>query len=519
MTPQNIDKPLSTQFILILAIISVATSSLLFLLNGYSGIGLRDEGFLWYGSQRVIAGEIPIKDFMAYDPLRYFWSATWMAYIGDGGIISLRASVAAFQSIGFFSALFLIYKHNPQSNRLQIILTILILAAWMFPRHKLFDISISIILVAILSYLIEKPCFKRYFISGFVIGMAAGFGKNHGVYGAWGLLVTLAYLTIFDFKLEKLTKNIGYSIAGGFIGFSPILVLSVFDPDFFTAFWDGIIFLFKIKATNHPLPIPWPWLVEAERLPWSIAIRYVLIGTAFVLLVIASVIGLIYPLILKLKQTPLPPQIVASLFMILPYTHFATSRADIAHLAQGIYPLLICIFISIGQLKTTYKLAISSLLLISSLSVMLPAQPFWQAKQQGNWTTVSILDDDLLLPPRAEAQINLFQNLEREFAPNGQAFLAIPFLPGAYAVLERKSPIWEIYALAEHRNDDFQKLEVNRIENADPEFIVILDVNIDGRDELRFMNSRPIIRDYIMENFTPNNDFDAPPQYKIYTKK
>jgi hypothetical protein len=88
----NTKPTISTGFCVGLAFVLVA---LLTALNIAVGIGLSDEGYLWYGTWRTMLGEVPILDFRGYDPGRYYWGAAWGLLFGDG-IIGLRLSNALF---------------------------------------------------------------------------------------------------------------------------------------------------------------------------------------------------------------------------------------------------------------------------------------------------------------------------------------------------------------------------------------------------------------------------------------
>lgn len=140
--------------------------------------------------------------------------------------------------------------------------------------------------------------------------------------------------------------------------------------------------------------------------------------------------------------------------------------------------------------------------------------PGWQCLASKQCVNVDISGKYLQVDPNTASDIALLHQLTDQFAPDGRSFIATPFWPGAYALLERRSPMWEIYALFP-RTGAFEKKEIERIKASDPGFAFIFDLPLDGRDELRFKNTHPLIYQFILNNFelVPNSHN---PAYQIY---
>ena len=83
--------------VLAAAVIAAGLTGLFFLAVGRVNFNPTEEGYLWYGTLRTAAGEVPIRDFQSYDPGRYYWCA-WLGEFLGHGVIGLRASVACFQA-------------------------------------------------------------------------------------------------------------------------------------------------------------------------------------------------------------------------------------------------------------------------------------------------------------------------------------------------------------------------------------------------------------------------------------
>ena len=492
---------------------------LLFVWQGNKGFSLWDEGYLWYGVQRVLLGEIPIRDFMAYDPGRYYWSAALLSLFGDNGIMSVRAAVAIFQTLGLFTALLLIVKSvkkYDKDNFLFWIISAAILLVWMYPRHKLFDISLSIFLIGVLTFLISNPIPRRYFIAGVGVGLIAVFGRNHGLYGVVGSLGVMVWLSI------KRTPNTNTNFSKGFVlwgagvatGFLPVVLMALIIPGFAVAFWESIRLLFERGATNISLPVPWPWTVDFATASTSAAVRGVLVGLFFMGSLVFGVLAICWVVLQKLKEKPVSPALVSAAFLTLPYAHFAFSRADVSHLAQGVFPLLLGCLIVLSNAETRLKWSLTVALFVASFWVMHVYHPGWQCLVSKQCVKVEISGSNLLVHPGTASNIVLLRQLAEKYASNGQNFLVTPYWPGAYALLERKSPMWENFAFYSHP-ESFENKEVERIKASKPGFAFIINVPLDGRDELRFQHTHSLIYQYIRDNFDLVQSFRQP-AFQIY---
>jgi len=500
-------------------VITILVAGLSLAFQARKGLNLWDEGFLWYGVQRVLMGEVPLRDFMSYDPGRYYWGAAILSLIGDSGIISLRWALAAFQGLGLFFALCLIAYEMEGSKKKDFVFLLLCAIAlvfWMFPRHKLFDISISIFLIALITFLVRKPVPLRYFSVGLGVGFIAIFGRNHGVYGLLacsGAALWVAYQAKGEVSLGRAICLLG---SGIIVGYLPLILMVAFVPGFAASFWESVWFLFEQKATNITLPIPWPWTVDPKSLSTAETVRFVVVGLLFIGVAAFAAASLGWVVIKGKRGERVSPVLVAAAFLAVPYAHYAYSRADVGHLAQGIFPLLVGCLIAISSLGGAKKWLLVGLLTGGSIWITHIYHPGWVCRAGGDCVSVQVGGDRLTIEPNTASGIDMMRRLVNELVPEGQVFIVTPFWPGIYAVMNTRSPLHGIY-MTLPQSSQYQQREINRISELKPQLIVVMDIGLDGRDDLRFRNAQPEIYDFIVRNF---NAFDAdgvPDQFRIFT--
>ena len=480
---------------LLLAVLFVVS---FYILQGSAGFTLWDEGYLWYGTRRVLEGEVPIRDFMAYDPGRYYWSATIMAFLGDDGLSALRKSIFIFKAIGLFVALSLVTKDKHIKSFYFSFVCLVVFFAWMYPVHKTFDISASICLVAAYAYLLVKPVCKRFFVAGCVVGVVACFGRNHGIYGLIAGIVVFVMLLFRPEMKMAVTRSVLAYATGVVIGYIPVILMLAFVPGFYSAFIDSILFLFEAKATNIALPIPMPWNFDSSASTVEI-FRDIIKGLLFTLLPVSIILGYFWLALKIARKEYIDPVIASSIILLLPYTHFAYSRADVSHLAQSIFPLLILILGLASYLDIKKSIIVLGGLLAATLVFMLPFHPGWRCYVERQCVRGNIGADSVMLDAWVAEDIALFKSVYEKYGKGHASYYVAPYWPGAYALYAVRAPVWEVYPLFK-RSKDFQAEEIHRINSADVGFVFIDMRKLDGNAA----KSYPVTHEYMYQFFIRN---------------
>lgn len=500
-----------------LGVLTVVLVAGLFALEGRYDMNMCDEGYLWYGVQRVMAGEVPLRDFMAYDPGRYYLSAGLMHLWGNDGILSLRVSALFVEALGLFAGLWLVARAAARPSLAFLVVSALTLVAWMQCYWIVYNLTVSILLVCALAWLVARPSGARYFGVGVLVGLAAIIGRNHGVYGVAGSLCALVWLNARPgVGLAWIGNTLRWG-AGVVVGYSPLLAMCLFVPGFFDAFVESIVMLLEMSGTNIPLPWPWPWTVNFGALPLGMAIRKVLVACFFMATAAFAAGSLLWLARQRLKHRPVPPALVGAACLGLPYAHYAYSRADIIHLAHGVFPMLLgCLAVLAGR-EGKRKWLPALVLCVASAYVMAGEYRFVYATRAKGWTDIEIGGDRLTVEADTAREVAMVRDLVARYVPPGKQFITMPMWPGAYSVLGQRSPVWEIYGLIPH-SAAFERKHIARLEPDRIGLILIYDRALDGQESMRFRNTHPLTYRFILDHFRRLPD-SPDPRYELYVPR
>lgn len=457
-----------------------------FLLQGHIGLGFYDEGFMWYGAQRVLAGEVPLRDFQAYDVGRYYWSAAWMAVAGDDGIRPFRVGNALLVALTLATVVWLIRAAPGRSAALTTLATASIWL-WMAPDFRAADFFAPVVLVAGLSRVLETPAAaRRWGQFGICYGVAAAIGINHALYGCIGFILAVALLFAADRSVPAPRCWLALG-AGLTAGYGPVLMMHAAVPGFSAAFIDSIRMLSEAGTTNLALPLP-------TREP--LALLFVA-APAFWLVCATRLLRDRRGQCLRTRSGAV---LAAGALMAVPYAHYALSRADVTHAVVSTLPLLVAAWTY--PVETPRWSRIWVLVLVLGSAAFLPRQPAWVLLARHEMESVVVGSATLRVTPWVAADVRLVQRLVERHAPAGRTFYAAPYWPGAYAVASRRAPNWEIFALFPARPER-QRRELARLIAADIGFAILSDWEVDRRVDLGLARTHPLLVDFVRRCLDP----------------
>lgn len=499
-----------------MGLLATTLVSLLFFFQGNIGIDLADEGFLWYGTWRTRLGEIPLRDFQAYDPGRYVWGAFWLRLWGHDGLMALRVSNALFQILGLTCGLLTVRR----LTRSPWLLTGagVILLPWMYPRHKLFESSIALVAVYVAVLLTEKPTLRRHCLAGLFVGLAGFMGRQHGFYTAVSFFLLIGFIWL-KLSRDQFWTRYGAWVIGIFMGYLPMFCMLATIPKFWSAFVDSLLFLVRFGNTNLPLPVPTLWTIPFGQLGLWQTFQAVSIAVGFALLPIFNVASLVYLLWQKSAKLQRQSVLISATFLSLTYFHYAFSRADIPHLAQGIDPMLVGLMAVIASLVQSQFWAwgislLASLVFITVFGIGQAMPLVAKVNSIEPYVQLQVAGDRLWVHPVTAEFVQTIEALHEQWVRSDELMLLAPHIPMLYPILRQRSPTWDLYWLfPEH--PERQHAIISELEQTNTNWVLVGDIVLDGREELRFQNTHSLIWQTLTDEFEalPTNDLPANYQF------
>ena len=516
---------LQTSNFIIAGVSSLIITVLWFCLTWHYGFDLADEGYYWYGSQRVLRGEVPMRDFLSYDIARYYWSALVMYILGDDGAFAARLSAMIFQFTGTVFGVYICLLALRDKGGIRWIFALLVAAVftlWVDPYYKAYDHATSILIVVMLVLMLKSVKPLEWLGAGVWLGIAAIFGRNHGVYGAVAVIFVITVLLIKSSSRLTIVKLSGYFALGVVIGFSPTFVMMLVIDGFASAFVDSIVMLFRSGTTNIGLPVPWPWLGKWEWVGFFWTALKLTTGIGFVFLVAMPLFGILVLLYQRFNLSKDSNKVLfAAVAAAIPYAHYAFSRADLVHLSLGIFPTLIALLVVGAMLGRFSSVFIASAALAFSLIALGNSQPYLSAHLfRNDFSHVDVGGEKLWVSDYVHQKLERATNALSQNPEGTNNFLALPDMPSLYAIYRTKMPIWEIYSLSP-RDESFEIKEIKLLEASKPNIVLLSDHALDNNPDFRYSRMHPIIYSWIISHYRIVNNEDGLDyiDFQVYSPK
>ena len=136
----------------------------------------------------------------------------------------------------------------------------------------------------------------------------------------------------------------------------------------------------------------------------------------------------------------------------------------------------------------------------------------------GTFAKTDINGDNILAYKHNADLIRTLTEINTQKILPGENLLIAPHCPGAYALLQRKSPLWDIYFLFEETQDR-QNQMISELKEKKVNWVILGDIALDGRDDLRFKNTHHLLWQHFMNNFKPVHVDGLPDTHQLLRRE
>ena len=138
-----------------------------------------------------------------------------------------------------------------------------------------------------------------------------------------------------------------------------------------------------------------------------------------------------------------------------------------------------------------------------TLAVPVPVSNlFYRITTKEKLVRYSIGQDKIWIAPVDAQLLGSIQKIVAEHVGPGETLLVAPFLTTLYGVLQKPSPLWEIYFCLPQPDAVQQKL-IHQMEENHVNWALVGDTMLPGNPQSRFLNSHPLFWNYLVKNFEP----------------
>jgi len=477
-----------------------------------------DEGFLWYGALRTLAGEVPIRDFRSYEPGRYYWCSLWMRVLGRG-LLQLRIAVQAFFFLGLTCGLLALRLAGIGWPAVAV--TGIALAVWAHKPYTLLEPALAMIAVLAGVVLIVYPGYWAIVAAGIVAGAISFFGVNYGLYSGAALLGLTLLEGLKSSSVETL-PGLGAYLAGALLGALPLLVMFASARGMFALFLERRVkAVIARRTSNLPLPVPWPWRAPPPAVSgsgwggWRFVERSIgrVVGAFFILLPAFAWSVALWAAVAPWSQIQARAALVAAAAVGAFEIHHAFSRADIYHLSQSMTPFVIG-FVALAGHGLGW-LAVAAILGTGTTLMVLATHPRVERyRHRGSYVRRDIGGSSFWIEQSSAQLIDSASSVVQDRLGPGDSLFAAPTLAELFPILGRRSAVYDTYCLYPAGEREQQRM-LRSIDEEQVRLALVRDDPVDGREELRFSRTHPLVWSHLSTEFEELQVAGMPPSLHV----